>query len=276
MLDPAIADDVGVHAGAAVRFSDFVNHQHVEVVDRQARKICLVFLQQLGFALQDLVRRQRVNFGRLVETVLKDGDAADEFAGVDDEATHLQQHVFHLVGGRFVKGCCRLNFAHADDHHLDDPALDGSRKTGVQFDTVQNHDPGGLETVAIHKDFTGGDPSQGDNIHAGADFHRHGGFGDAQGFNHGPLACRRGAIVRPHGGHDERRGTAGLQPVAGGFGDCRNIGDAATTGRDGDFALGDGEVGRIQLGVYSGRDIPQEVRDQILMNAVKFHDAGPV
>ena len=56
--------DVRVHAGAADVLSDFVDDQHVDVVEGEARHVGIGDLQQFGLARQDQVTRQSLRPGR--------------------------------------------------------------------------------------------------------------------------------------------------------------------------------------------------------------------
>ena len=59
VADAAVADHVRVHAGAAVRLADRVDHQHVDVVERQAREVVAVPLEELRLAGEDFGRARR-------------------------------------------------------------------------------------------------------------------------------------------------------------------------------------------------------------------------
>ena len=50
----AVADNVRVHAGAAERFADRIDDQHIDMIERQPRKIMAVPFDQLGLAPQDV------------------------------------------------------------------------------------------------------------------------------------------------------------------------------------------------------------------------------
>src|SRR4051794_17098280 len=61
----AEAEDVCVHARAAERLTDRIDDEHVNVIQRQPRKIMFVTLDQLGLASQDVARPQRMQLSRL-------------------------------------------------------------------------------------------------------------------------------------------------------------------------------------------------------------------
>ena len=99
----AVADDVRVHAGAAERFADRVDDQHVDVVERQSRKVVAMPLDQFGLAPQNIAWPHGVQFGRLIEAVFQNRQAGPDLARVEHHLAHLEQHVFHLRRGRRVK-----------------------------------------------------------------------------------------------------------------------------------------------------------------------------
>ena len=103
VADAAVADDVRVHAGAAERFADRVDDQHVDVIERQAREVMAVALHQLRLALQNVGRPDGVQLGRLVEAVFENRQAGPNLARVEHDLAHLEQHLLHLRRGRRVK-----------------------------------------------------------------------------------------------------------------------------------------------------------------------------
>src|SRR3981081_3332779 len=51
---PAVANDIGVHPGAAVDFADRIDHEHVDAVHWQSWKIVAVALKEVGLATEDV------------------------------------------------------------------------------------------------------------------------------------------------------------------------------------------------------------------------------
>ena len=165
----------------------------------------------------------------------------------------------------------RRRFAHADDHHLREAALHRPGEAGVQLDAIEHEHAGRFVGDAVHPHVAGRNGAELHDVHRRADRHAHRLFGDAERFDHRPLAFGRAAVVRAHRGEQERPGAVVAEPVAGGAYDGRDVGDAAAAGRDADVAPRHRQAERIELRVDGGADIGDWIRDQFLMDAEKFH-----
>ena len=82
-------------------------------------------------------------------------------------------------------------------------------------------------------------------------------FGDAERFDHRPLALGRAAVVRAHRGEQKRPGTVVAKPIAGRPRDCGDIRDAAAAGRDADVALRHLQLQAIELRAHGRREHPR-------------------
>ena len=219
-----------------------------------------------------------VELGGVVEAIFEDGEAGEDFARVEDDLAHLEQHVFHLRRRGRVKGLGGRDLAHADDHHLGEAALDGAGEAGVELDAIEDQHAGRFEGVAVHPDGVVAKapletvPSFTTSIEAriGMPIAC---FGHAERFDHRPLAFGGAAVVAAHRGKQEGPSAVSAEPIAGGFGDRGDIGDAAAAGGDADVALRHFELEAVERSVDGGRDVGDGVGDELLMDAEELHGA---
>ncbi len=225
--------------------------------------------EQRWFTGDDLTAGERMNFGGLVETIFQQRKPRPHFAAIDQELAHLQQHVFHLLAGCRVKRLGRANLPHADDHHLRDAALHRPTKTGVQLDAVEHQHAGRLVRELVHPHIAGGHLAHLHAFHAGADWHPHCRFGNAERLHHRPLPFRGGAIVRTHRRNDERFGAMLAQPVAGRFGHQGDIINPPAAGGDRHLALRHGNGQRIKLPAHLRGHVGERLGGQFLSHTLE-------
>ena len=151
------------------------------------------------------------------------------------------------------------------------PLCTGPAKQVWSFTRLSTSTPADSNAWRSIQTSPGCDRAELHDVHRRADRHAHRRFGEAERFDHRPLALGGAAVVRAHRGEQERPGPTLAEPIAGRFGDRRDVGDAAAAGRDADVALRHVEIQPIERGVHRGRNIRNRVRNQFLADAEEFH-----
>ncbi len=154
------------------------------------------------------------------------------------------------------------------------PALHRSGEAGVQLDAIEDENAGRFVRVAVHPHVAGRNGADLHHVHRRTDRHAHRFFREAERFDHRPLPFGGAAVVRTHGGEQERPGAVIAEPVAGGPRDCRDIRNPAAAGRDADVALRYLQLQTIELLADCGANIRDRIRDELLVDAKEFHSAG--
>ena len=213
-----------------------------------------------------------MQLGRLIEAVFQNRQAGPDLARVEHDLAHLEQHLFHLRRGGRVKRRGRGVLPMPTTIIFVSPLCTGPAKHVCSLMRLSTSTPSDSIRVAIHPHVARRNGAELHDVHRRADRHAHRFFGEAERFDHRPLALGRAAVVRAHRGEQERPGAVIAEPIAGGPRDFGDIGDAAAAGRDADIALRHFQLQPIELLAHGRADIRDRIRDQLLMNAKEFHD----
>src|SRR5262249_17798659 len=129
--------------------------------------------------------------------------------------------------------------AQADEHHLEQAALDGPVEGGVRLDACDDADVVGLAGVLVEVDRVAlAGRADLDDLHRRLDGRADGLLGDAVALDDLALPLGGAAAVAAHGGHEEGFGAEGLQVVGDGAEDEGDVGDAAAAGGERDGVAG--------------------------------------
>ena len=171
--------------------------------------------------------------------VLDDGDTAHHRERLEDPFGYLGYHVPQRpVDGPLVGDLRPPLFAHPDDEHLREPALDGAVEVGVRLDAVYRNDRVGTDRVRVTEDgnVAVGRPSDLDDLHARPDLAADGRFGDSELVEHLQLSVGRRAAVAPHRGEHERVVSGVGERVHDAGDDLGEVRDATATDAESDLA----------------------------------------
>jgi hypothetical protein len=224
------AGDVGVEASPADVLAHLVEDHDIERLERQLRQQCVRLGEQLRLRCEQLRRGHSDDRRGHIVLILDDGDAPDDTHSIQDDLGDRRQHLPEApVVGVLV---CQLRttlFAHANDEHLGEAALDVSGEAGVWLDTVDHADPirAGRRLIHDDRDIVRPSPAHLGRLHRCDDGTPHRGLGDPVAREHGGLPFGSGTAVAAHRREDERLIPRALEGRDHRCDDPREVGDAA-------------------------------------------------
>ena len=235
------AADVGapahgrVDAGARHVLADALDDQPVESREGQPRHRRLGAHQQPGIDLGEVLRLADLDDGELLAGVLHQRDAGRQRRALGDALGQPGQHVGVAGRADAVDLPRALRLAEPHGQHLGQPALDGPGKARMRLDAVDDdHAIRRRRTSVEAASRPVGQVAVAHRLHRGAHGAAHRRLRDAEPFQHRRLPLGRAAAMRAHGGHDERRVAARLQPVDRAARHAVDVDDAPAAHGDGD------------------------------------------
>src|SRR5262249_30579219 len=226
--------DIGVHARARDVLAHFVHDQNVEGVERQRTHQTSGSPQQGHFVFGgDAEGLDELDAGGGVVGVLKDGEPADDLAGLlDHEARHARHHLEQPARAVTVDDLCAGLFAETDGADLGQPTFERTAKVGVRLDPVHQQDVIRFQRGRAHEHWHLVHGADLLDVHAGDDRHAHALARDAVASQDLALALRGGSAVAAHGRNDEWTAANFSDGVAARAQDRDDVGDAAAAGCD--------------------------------------------
>ena len=156
--------------------------------------------QQLDFALDQALGWKRRHLAGVVMGVFEDSETARIYR-IQKAGGDRTNHGFHAGGqGMPVTGPRAFDFAGTERHHFADAAFEGTGKTGVPLDPIDQEDAVTLPGVFTGERFdTLGGPAERNDIETAYDRASHRHLVDAVMGQHHRLARSRGGTVASHG-----------------------------------------------------------------------------
>ena len=226
---------VRIEARAADVLAEPVDQQHVDARKRQPRQPMPGQHEQFFLAGLELLGPDGLDPGRLVVSVLDDGQPGQDVAASHYFGGHAANDPVEAeVADRAVIDRCPRAVAQADQQHFHQAAFDRADERGVRLDAIADQNMVGLEGQAVEMDReTLRRPADNHRFHVRADRATDGSFGNAVGLDEPPLAFGRSAAVAAHGRHDEWAGAEAPEVLDDRPHHENDVGDAAAAGRNG-------------------------------------------
>src|SRR5918998_502061 len=202
--DAEAADHVRVHPRPRVVLAQSVDVEHVDVREGKSRHHPHVLGEELGLAPVHLIRRYRLDYGRLVVGILDGRHAEEDVARGEHLVRDLDHEVADALDAVAVQRERLLVLAEPDRGHLHEAALYIGAEVRVRFDPVDEHNAVGLEGDPVH---VHGHPSlrlpELYDLHRGT-YRRPTKFlRNTQRLQDLHLSLGRGPAMAPHRGHDK-------------------------------------------------------------------------